>query len=180
MPLVLSAPPRAHNNSQGLLKNYWLSQWIKRITLRGDLCFSCVWISMHCVAPREEPGSKGGRVTTTIPNTSVCQPLFFVFILMSKLLLFVYVEWKDGKMKMPKNSSQFCRQVIGPVQPAPALVFLSTWTLGLVMCLFYHNIAKQDLDFLNCNNYEENYLELSKNGWVLGSLWKMAMASGSW
>ena len=30
------------------------------------------------------------------------------------------------------------------------------------MCLFYHNIAKQDLDFLNCNSYEENYLELSK------------------
>ena len=113
MPLILSAAPRAHNISQGLFQYKWRLQWIKRLTSKGDLCFSmCLGLN----AQRHTQGKARGRWEEGHDNSSsirLCAKPFSFSSLWCQNYCYFMLKCGDEQMEMPRISSQDGRQVIG-------------------------------------------------------------------
>jgi len=139
----LRSPP-CPQHSQGLLKNDWLSQWIKRLASKGDHCFSVSGPRCTASHHQEHPGSKGRRPPNdTFLNTSLRLTLSFFFILISILLLCVYVEvnsWEDGRC--PQVVLELPARWDDQALPCASSHSFHNNTPSFCVCFSSHNITK--------------------------------------
>ena len=91
----------------------WRLQWIKRLTSKGDLCFSmCLGLN----AQRHTQGKARGRWEEGHDNSSsirLCAKPFSFSSLWCQNYCYFMLKCGDEQMEMPRISSQDGRQVIG-------------------------------------------------------------------